>query len=557
MNWNCKLRCLPVIFSLLSGAPWADAQMPAIIPLPQKMEVQPGSFVLRSHGHLLGAGTKIVVNPGSEETGRYLAGELRRRTSVELDVLPEAKAGGSGNIELRLEGTNSEPGGEGYMLTVAPKGVVIQAGASAGLFYGAQSLLQLLPVPDKAASRPTSWSIPSVHVEDQPRFRWRGLMLDVSRHFFTKEEVERLLDEMAWHKLNVFHWHLVDDQGWRIEIKKYPRLTEVGAWRKEIGFGLDAKSSTAFGPDGRYGGYYTQEDIREVVAYAQTRHIEIVPEIEMPGHSSAALMAYPQFSCTGGPFTTDLPGGVFNGVYCAGNEDSFSFVEDVLTEVCALFPGPYIHIGGDEVLVDNWKNCPKCQARMRQEGLTKESELEGYFIRRVEKIVNAHHRRLVGWSEIRQGGLAANATVMDWVGGAVEAATAGHDVVMSPLADCYFDHYQSQNQAKEPHAIGGYLPLHQVYAFEPIPTNLPASYQQHILGAQANVWTEYMPSFEHVEYMVFPRLCALAEVDWSPKASRNWDDFSRRVRIDCLRLDQLGVNHRAVSATAEEPLADP
>jgi hexosaminidase len=543
--------------SLLGATLCAEAQAPAIIPLPQKIEVQPGNFVLRAHARFLGTGPKILVNAGAEETGRYLAAELRRRTSVQLDVLPGAKARGSGNIELSLVGTNSEPGEEGYALTIASKGITIEAGTSAGLFYGVQSLLQLLPVGDKTGPQATTWLIPCVHVEDQPRFRWRGLMLDVSRHFFTKEEVERLLDEMAWHKLNVFHWHLVDDQGWRIEIKKYPLLTEMGAWRKAIGFDLNAKASTAYGADGRYGGFYTQNDIREVVAYAQARHIEIVPEIEMPGHASAALMAYPQYSCTGGPFTTDLPGGVFDGVYCAGNDDTFGFVEDVLTEVCALFPGPYIHIGGDEVLVDNWKKCPKCQARMRQEGLTKESELEGYFIRRVEKILNAHHRRLVGWSEIREGGLAANATVMDWAGGAVEAAVAGHDVVMSPLADCYFDHYQSLNQAKEPHAIGGYLPLHQVYAFEPVPTNLPAADQKHILGAQANVWTEYMPSFEHVEYMVFPRLCALAEVVWSPQGSRNWDDFARRVRLDCARLDQLGVNHRSASTIAQEPLVDP
>jgi hexosaminidase len=557
MNWNSKLRTLGAIFSLLGAVLRAEAQTPAIIPLPQKMVVQPGSFVLRSHARFPGAEAKILADTGAEETGRYLAAELRRRASVQLDVIPKAKAGGSGNIELSLVGANSEPGNEGYSLTVAPKGITIQAGTSAGLFYGVQSLLQLLPVADKTGRQPTSWLIPCVHIEDQPRFRWRGLMLDVSRHFFTKAEVERLLDELAWHKMNVFHWHLVDDQGWRIEIKKYPRLTEMGAWRKAIGFGLEAKASTAYGPDGRYGGYYTQDDIREVVAYARSRHIEIVPEIEMPGHSSAALMAYPQFSCTGGPFSNDMAGGVFDGVYCAGNEDTFAFVEDVLTEVCALFPGPYIHIGGDEVLVDNWKKCPKCQARMREEGLTKEIELEGYFIRRVEKIVNAHHRRLVGWSEIREGGLAAAATVMDWVGGAVEAATAGHDVVMSPLADCYFDHYQSLDQAKEPHAIGGYLPLRQVYAYEPVPTNLPAAYQQHILGAQANVWTEYMPSFEHVEYMVFPRLCALAEVDWSPKTSRHWDDFSRRVRIDCSRLDRLGVNHRSVSTLAQEPPVDP
>ena len=537
MNWNCQLRALGWVVSLLGGTIGAEAQAPAIIPLPQKMEIQAGSFAA-------GDRTKILVNTGAEETGRYLAGELRRRAWLDLEVIPGTKAQGAGNIELRLEDTSLPLGAEGYALAVAPEAVTIRAHSSAGLFYGVQSLLQLLPLADGAGRQATNISIPCVRIEDQPRFRWRGLMLDVSRHFFTKDEVKRLLDEMAWHKLNVFHWHLADDQGWRIEIKKYPRLTEVGAWRKAIGFGLDGAASTTYGPDGRYGGFYTQEDIREVVAYAQARHIDIVPEIEMPGHASAALMAYPQFSCTGGPFTTDLPGGVFNGVYCAGNEDTFAFIEDVLTEVCALFPGPYIHIGGDEVLVDNWKNCPKCQARMRQEGLTKESELEGYFIRRVEKIVNAHHRRLVGWSEIRQGGLAANATVMDWVGGAVEAATAGHDVVMSPLADCYFDHYQSLQTNKEPRAIGGYLPLQQVYAFEPMPTNLPAPYQEHILGAQANVWTEYMPNFKQVEYMVFPRLCALAEVDWSPKASRQWDDFARRVNVDCLRLDQLGVNHR-------------
>ena len=556
MDWSFKLGFFGMIFTLLTGALRAEPVPPAIIPLPQEMKVSPGNFVLRADGRAPGRGTKILAAGGAEETGRYLAGELRRRTAVEYAVVSESKARTPGNIELKLEDANPGVGDEGYVLTVTPDAVTIRARDSAGLFYGVQSFLQLLPVIGESARQPASVMIPCVQVEDQPRFRWRGMMLDVSRHFFTKEEVKRLLDEMAWHKLNVFHWHLVDDQGWRIEIKKYPRLTEVGAWRKAIGFGLEAGASTAYGPDGRYGGYYTQDDIREVVAYAQARHIEIVPEIEMPGHSSAALMAYPQFSCTGGPFTADLPGGVFNGVYCAGNEESYTFVDDVLTEVFSLFPGPYIHIGGDEVSVDNWQKCPKCQALMHQEGLTKESELEGYFIRRVEKIVNAHHRRLVGWSEIRQGGLAPSATVMDWVGGAVEAATSGHDVVMSPLADCYFDHYQSLDHSKEPHAIGGYLPLHQVYEFEPVPANLPEAFQHHILGAQANVWTEYMPSFKHVEYMVFPRLCALAEVVWSPKAARNWDDFSRRVRIDCQRLDQLGTNHRGLPVTMEESMAD-
>jgi hexosaminidase len=524
------------IFCFGAGALLTNAQTPAIIPQPETMEARAGGFVLAS-------GAKIVANAGAEDTGRYLAAELRRRDAGELQVVSGTTVPGTGCVQLVLD--DPVAGKEGYVLTVAPEGVIIEAHNASGLFYGVQSLLQMLPTAPAGVSR-TNIAVPCVYINDEPRFQWRGLMLDVSRHFFTKSEVEALLDEMAWHKLNVFHWHLTDDQGWRIEIKKYPRLTEVGAWRKAIGFGLDPKASQDYGADGRYGGFYTQDDIREVVAYAAARHIMIVPEIEMPGHSSAALMAYPQFSCTGGPFTTDLPGGVFNGVYCAGNDAAFGFVEDVLTEVFELFPGPFVHIGGDEVPVDNWKNCAKCQARMHEEGLTKESDLEGYFIRRVEKFINANHRRLVGWSEIRQGGLAANATVMDWVGGATEAAIAGHDVVMSPLNDCYFDHYQSLDHSTEPYAIGGYLPLRQVYQFEPIPTNLPAAYQGHILGVQANVWTEYMPSFKHVQYMVFPRLFALAEVGWSPKSSRNWDDFSRRVKVDCARLDELGVNHRAV-----------
>ncbi len=557
MNWNFIRRLFASIFLVLAQVLQAQPQAPAIVPSPEKLQLESGSFVLRTKGKAPRGQAKILVSAGAEATGRYLAEELQRRTAVELTVASEANASKRGNVDLRLERTGSALGDEGYVLTVDPNGVLIRAGTAAGLFYGAQSFLQLLPVTDQSSPNPASLSVPCVHIEDQPRFRWRGLMLDVSRHFFTKAEVKRLLDEMAWHKLNVFHWHLVDDQGWRIEIKKYPRLTEVGAWRKAIGFGLDAKASTAYGPDGRYGGFYTQDDIREVVAYAQARHIEIVPEIEMPGHSTAALMAYPQFSCTGGPFTTDLPGGVFNGIYCAGNDETFAFIDDVLTEVFALFPGPYIHIGGDEVPVDNWKKCPKCQAIMRQDGFTNETQLESYFVRRVEKIVNAHHRRLIGWSEIRQGGLASSATIMDWVGGAVEAAASGHDVVMSPLADCYFDHYQSLDKAREPLAIGGYLPLRQVYAFDPIPTNLPVTFQSHILGAQANLWTEYIPSFKHVEYMVFPRLCALAEVVWSPKAARNWDDFSRRVRVDCLRLNRGGVNYRPLTDSFEETMAEP
>jgi hexosaminidase len=532
-----------------------EASVPAIIPQPEKIEIRSGMFEPRPPSKFLGIrsgfGTKIIADPGTGETARYLAAQLQRSLGHQPRVV-RASGKIAESIFLTTNNADAALGAEGYELSVTTNGVVIRAPESAGLFYGVQSLLQLLPTkvfaPKKTGD--VKWEIPCVEIRDRPRFAWRGMMLDVSRHFFNKQEVEQILDVMAMHKMNRFHWHLVDDQGWRIEIKKYPRLTEVGAWRKGVGFGLDPKAGTAYGPDGRYGGYYTQADIREVVAYAQARHITVVPEIEMPGHSCAALMAYPQFSCNGGPFTTDLPGGVFNGEYCVGNDATFAFVEDVLAEVCELFPGKYIHIGGDEVPTDNWKNCAKCQQRIRQEGLKGEQQLESYFIRRIEKCVNAHGRDLIGWSEIREGGLAQNAIVMDWVGGAVEAASAGHDVVMSPLLDCYFDHYQSANQATEPHTIGGYLPLSQVYAFEPMPANLPPEFHPHILGAQANVWTEYMPSIRHVEYMTFPRLCALAEVVWSPKEARNWDGFQRRLVVDCRRLDELGINYRHDSLPA-------
>jgi hexosaminidase len=383
-----------------------------------------------------------------------------------------------------------------------------------------------------------------VEIKDRPRFAWRGLLLDVSRHFYTKQEVEHILDGLAMHKINTFHWHLVDDDGWRIQIKKYPLLTEVGAWRKEIGFGLASNASTAYGPDGRYGGYYTQDEIREVVRYATARHITIVPEIEMPGHSGDALAAYPQFTCDGKPTSTDRIGGFKMGVFCAGNDGSFVFLQNILEEVFALFPGKYIHVGGDEVPTSHWAKCEKCQARKAAEGLKTDRQLESYFIQRMEKFINAHGRSLIGWSEIREGGLAKNAAIMDWIGGATEAASSGHDVVMTPERDCYLDHYQSRNHAKEPRAIGGFLPLRNIYAFDPIPAGLAPEFDQHILGAQGNLWTEYIASPAHAEYMIFPRECAMAEVTWSPKEARNFDDFLRRLETDERRLDAMGINYR-------------
>jgi len=545
--------CLVFVATLVGHA--QTTTPPSVIPIPQSMTIKDGVFHI--HPGKSGRGvTKIYADEASLATARFLSASMEK--SVGKLAVVKLKSGAAvpaNSILITSQGAAADLGEEGYELSITTDSVSIRAPGQAGLFHGEQTFLQLLP-PQVFASQKNaegiSWDAPCVEIKDAPRFQWRGMMLDVARHFFTVPEVHAILDGMALHKMNVFHWHLVDDQGWRIEIKKYPLLTEKGAWRQSIGFKLDPKSSTAYGPDGRYGGFYTQAQIREVVKYASARHITIVPEIEMPGHACAALVAYPQYSCTGGPFTTDLPGGVFNGIYCAGNDEAFEFVQNILSEVLDLFPGKYIHVGGDEVLEDNWKNCPKCKARIASEHLAGPQDLESYFIRRVEKYVNSRGRTLVGWSEIRTGGLAQNAVVMDWVGGATEAATAGHDVVMSPLADCYFDHYQSLNQAQEPHAIGGYLPLKQVYAFEPVPATLKPEFQSHILGAQANVWTEYMPSLNHVEYMAFPRLCALSEVLWSPKASLDFDAFSNRLEPDLLRLEKLGINYRHAKPEPEK-----
>jgi hexosaminidase len=537
-----------IVLSLAATAFAVDTQAPALIPLPQEIQRLDGSFMLRKR-------TRIYTDAGSVETGDFLAQRLRRSTGYPLKLSRTSRAKPiKHGILLTTQNANPNLGSEGYELTVTKTGVVIRAPTQAGLFYGVQTLLQLLPPEIFGATRAANvdWRMPCVQIKDWPRFRWRGLMLDVSRHFFNKAQVETVLDAMALYKLNTFHWHLVDNDGWRIEIKKYPRLTQIGAWRNDIGFGLDPESSTAYGPDMRYGGFYTQADIREVVPYAKKRHITVVPEIEMPGHCAAALACYPELSCFGGPYSMDRSGKNHSGVFCAGNDEVFTFLENVLSEVFNLFPSQYIHIGGDEVDKKNWEHCPKCQARIRNEGLKNAEQLQSYFVKRIEKFINAHGRTLVGWSEIREGGLAPSAVVMDWIGGATEAATEGHDVVMSPTKYCYLDYYQSTNHTTEPRAIGGFLPLNKVYSFEPIPADLPAQFQAHILGAQGNLWTEYVASLSHAEYMIFPRECAIAEVTWSSKESRDWNDFMRRLRLDARRLDELGINYRVASLSAAE-----
>jgi hexosaminidase len=548
-----KSTIATLCLSLLTAAVFAQASnVPAIIPLPQSMELRDGTFQIT-------AGTHVYRDHDSRATARFLNERLRTSTGFQIEGSRRFfdSAAIPGAILLTTQNADTNLGPEGYELTVTTNSVVIRAPAQAGLFYGVQTLFQLLPPEIYSTNQVenVSWQIPCVEIKDWPRFQWRGFMLDVSRHFFNKSEVETLLDAMAMHKMNVFHWHLTDDHGWRIEIKKYPKLTEVGAWRKEAGFGFDPKLTTAYGPDGRYGGFYTQEDIRDVVKFAAARHITIVPEIEMPGHSTAALSAYPQFSCTGGPFEPSTTAGIFNGIYDPAKEETFQFLADVIAEVAPLFPGKYFHIGGDEVPKDTWHNSADCQALMKREGLKNEEELQSYFVRRIEKIVEANGHSMIGWSEILQGGLPQNAAVMDWIGGAKEAAIAGHDVVMTPTAYCYFDFCQSTNQAAEPKAAdwGGPLPLNKIYAFEPMPTNVPTELQSFVLGAQGNLWTEQISNFKQAEYMTFPRACALAEVTWSAKDARNWDDFMRRLQVQVRRFDELNINYRHAAVETPEP----
>lgn len=513
---------------------------PAVIPLPQKIERSDGVFNLTRD---------LVIATDAAETGNFLAERLRKATGYAIKVKTGRGAvrhHGAGAIILTTKDASAALGTEGYELSVTPECVAIHAPTQAGLFYGTQTLLQLLPpeiFSDKVVEN-FDWEVPCMKITDAPRFAWRGLMVDVSRHFYDKHEVEKILDVMALHKLNTFHWHLVDDQGWRIEIKKYPKLTSVGAWRPGVGFGLETNSTSAYDKDGRYGGFYTQEDIREVVAYAKRLHIAVVPEIEMPGHSMAALSAYPELGSGPGPFTTPLSGGVFKGIYSPAKPETFEFLQNVLNEVFNLFPGKYIHIGGDEVPRGSWTNDPACMALMGREGLKNKEQVQSWFTRRMERFINKKGKTLIGWSEIRQGGLAKNAVVMDWIGGGREAASAGRDVVMSPTSNCYFDGYQARDRKTEPRASGGFMPLRKVYAFEPVPKGLAPEFEKHILGGQGNLWTEMVPNAKHAEYMIFPRSFAIAEATWSPKEARNYEDFLRRLKADEHRLDQLGVNYR-------------
>ena len=495
----------------------------SVIPVPLKMEKGTGSFLLsektRFYTNLQGGEAKLWEN--------YLkalpvqlkkAGMKDRKQMLLLLITPK-------NPQL--------PSPESYTLSVTPQQILIRATSGAGLFYGMQTLLQLAQ-PSGAGS----YSIASVEIEDTPRFAYRGLMLDVSRHFSTKEFIKKQIDALAYYKINRLHLHLTDAAGWRLEIKKYPLLTEFAAWRTDPTWKQwwnGGRKYVRFDVPGAYGGYYTQDDIREILEYARQHYITVIPEIEMPSHSEEVLAAYPQLSCSGEPYK--------NSDFCVGNEETFTFLENVLTEVMELFPSEYIHIGGDEAGKSAWKTCPKCQKRMKDEHLANVDELQSYLIHRIEKFLNNHGRHLLGWDEILQGGIAPNATVMSWRGeeGGIAAVTSGHRAIMTPGAYCYLDSYQDAPYS-QPEAIGGYLPLKKVYSYNPVPASLTAEQAKLVYGVQGNLWVEYIPTPEHVEYMIYPRILALAETAWSAPERKSWPDFHTRALSAVTDLQAKGYH---------------
>jgi hexosaminidase len=508
------------------------SQQVSIIPQPVSLQIGKGSFVIDNN-------TSLQFNTDSKDlkvAAGFFSSAIKNISGIGLPV--QAKK--AKTITLRLANT-AGLGNEGYLLNVTPSAVVITANTKAGILYGMQTLLQTLP----AVRTNAALQIPAMQVRDYPRFKWRGMHLDVSRHFFSPELVKQYIDLMATYKMNTFHWHLTDDQGWRIEIKRYPKLTQVGAWRVDQTDKVWGQRPQATeGETPTYGGYYTQEQIKEIVRYAAERNITIVPELDVPGHSAAAIAAYPYLSCTQQP-QRPMTGGNYTGMssnLCPGNDSVFTFLQGVYSEVIDLFPSTYIHVGGDEVDKTPWKACPKCQARIKAEGLKNEEELQSYFIRRMEAFVISKKRKMIGWDEILEGGLAPEATVMSWRGeaGGIEAAKMNHDVVMTPGNPVYFDHYQG-DPASEPLAIGGFNTLKRVYEYEPVPNELNEAQAKHVLGAQANLWTEFVTTPSHVLYMVLPRMLALAEVVWSPKEAKSWSSFNDRLQSHFKAFDQRAL----------------
>ena len=533
---------LLTLLALLAGV--QDTTL-AVIPRPVHVTRGTGTF-------LLTPATVVVTDRATRQIGYQLADWLGPATGYRLAV-----SGGPGTaartISLRIDPTWARLGDEGYRLTVTGTRITIRAFRPAGVFYGVETLRQLLP-PDVFRQAPVAgvtWTVPAVEIEDMPRFQWRGAHLDVSRSFMPKEFVKKYIDLLALHKLNRFHWHLTDDQGWRIEIKKYPLLTAIGAWRRNslVGAQRGYADTTQWVYDNvPHGGFYTQDDVREVVAYAAARFITVVPEIEMPGHAQAAIAAYPWLGNTGQQLEVLTHWGVDQNILNP-SDSAIHFMQDVLTEVLALFPSRWIHTGGDEAPKAQWQTSPVAQARIGELGLHSENELQSWMTAKMSQWLAGRGRSLIGWDEILEGGmegLAPNAVVMSWRGidGGIAAAQAGHDVVMTPTSNTYFDYYQSQDLAKEPLAIGGFLPLETVYAYEPVPPALDSVQAKHVLGTQGQIWTEYQRNPKNVEFMVFPRLVALAEVAWTPAGLKNYGDFTARLTKHFARLAVLDVNYR-------------
>lgn len=527
---------------LLTVVAGSYAQTVSIIPQPVSLEQHKGAFIITKNTAL------VVTDAGDQSSAAFFNSYLKQVYGFQLAIKDKAT---TGSIILSTRKFIQAPAVEGYQLISGPQGVRIEGDSYAATFQGIQTLIQLLPVQKTA-----SLKIASVTVKDAPRFAYRGMHLDVGRHFFPIAFIKKYIDYLALHKMNYFHWHLTDDQGWRIEIKKYPRLTQIGGFRNGTIIGRYPGTGN---DEQRYGGYYTQDEIKDIVAYAAQRFITVVPEIELPGHASAAIAAYPILSCFPSESTQhpadcawagDTTGkqvqqtwGVFDDVFCAGKETTFEFLQDVMDEVMELFPGKLLHVGGDECPKSNWKRCPQCQQRMRDHNLKDEHELQSYFIQRMEKYLNGKGRSIIGWDEILEGGLAPNAAVMSWRGeeGGITAAKQKHNVVMTPGGWMYFDHTQSEQEDSV--TIGGFTTIQKVYSYEPIPTALTADEGKYILGAQANLWTEYIKNPRKVEYMVFPRMSALSEVQWSSKENRNWDSFEKRLQTQFRRYDLWKANY--------------
>ena len=524
--------------------------------MPIQLIPQPVSILQSAGSFLLTNATTISYN---QPESRKMADMLTQRLNVPTGFSLKAQQGKTGIIQLNLNASpNAELGKEGYVLEVTPKGVVISANQTAGLFYGMQSLIQLLPkeIESKTLAKAT-WSIPSVKITDYPRFGWRGIMLDVSRNFFTKEEVKTYIDQIAKLKYNTLHWHLTDDEGWRIEIKSLPKLTSVGAWRVPRSGHFGDREAPKKGEAATVGGFYTHEDIKEVIAYAQDRNVAILPEIDVPGHSMAAIASYPELSCKKDPNTMVSPGHKFSEWYGNGtfkmltenalnpsDEKVYDFLDKVFTEVATLFPHPYIHVGGDECYKGYWAQDENCQALMKKLNIRHVEDLQGYFMGRVEKILQAKGKKLIGWDEILEGGISPTAAVMSWRGvkGGIEAAKDGHNVVMTPTTYAYLDYNQGEMTVDPPIYAG--LRVSKSYSFEPVPEGVDAKY---ILGGQGNLWSEQTPTFRHVEYMIYPRAWALSEVYWSPKEVKNWDNFAQRMETHFDRYDEAEINYsRAV-----------